>query len=603
MEKGTITRRLEKTLDDLEDEFSGLYSKKDFETKLKRIEFTKGSSLYYTELKGIYKMLKAFGVEYEKRKEPEYYRSIVTNLDIPDSIEDKMILTILNKFRMYATPEEYMLRIVNRCCNKEDGWENDTLRVRILKQFIKYGDYLSKAGYGGKSKIKDHVKAKTGKTKITDGDILSSVDDEIFGILDNATKEQKKAKGSYGLIKIADDLALGKFRTGGATKESLYLLAIVFGMTYCTDKNDQDPLKDIDKNLFHDYYSNNFMRYLTDAYRGKKADYEKDPSEQGINYKNFAEMIFVYFISRQNMTPPEKIEKIYAMIDRVKNNDTSVRKNSSSDSETVIYRELYTDEVFEKSEEEFEHFIRENYNCSTEIENESGKKYNIGAMQVNNAQNSAFVQYKSIIADLDALAQEQGESRENFNYGLWFGDISVFEKEGYEDKFLKKYPQIDRKDFVGFKELLLAVNAYVGHNVKEEANDIGENREKRERSVYETPALYIDSPENVTRSSLITAYYYYYNMLNEDKGRRKSTTLSEEDHSIDTHNDKRSQHDQKLIIEVLKDEDYGLSFSEVWEDFKSCIDEYLADAFYQPLSQTNLFDVLIVFSAYSYQCG
>lgn len=61
-----------------------------------------------------------------------------------------MLLALFAVYKEYPLPEDYMKRIVDRLCGAEDGWENDTLRLRILKQFIKYGNYLSDAGYSGK---------------------------------------------------------------------------------------------------------------------------------------------------------------------------------------------------------------------------------------------------------------------------------------------------------------------------------------------------------------------------------------------------------------------------------------------------------------------
>ena len=95
-------------------------------------------------------------------------------------------------------------------------------------------------------------------------------------MLNNATKEQRRPDGTYGLIKLADDLALGKFRTGGSTKKGLYLFAMVYNMTYYPGetKNSKNIRmfnydSDIEKNLFRDYYCNNLIRFITKSYKGR----------------------------------------------------------------------------------------------------------------------------------------------------------------------------------------------------------------------------------------------------------------------------------------------------------------------------------------------
>ena len=55
-----------------------------------------------------------------------------------------------------------------------------------------------------------------------------------------------------------------------------------------------------------------------EKYEGKLNAVESDPSGQGINYKNFAEMIYIYFISK-NYEPYEKIRRSDEMIRRLAN--------------------------------------------------------------------------------------------------------------------------------------------------------------------------------------------------------------------------------------------------------------------------------------------
>lgn len=222
-----------------------------------------------------------------------------------------------------------MLRLVDRLAEPNDDWGGDSLRLRILKQFIKYGNYLADAGVKGKKAVIDYASQKAGIKLIKDDEVLRYIDDKIFDLIDcsqpqssyaglsqeeakkqrERQKERRKsARKKNELLYISDDLAYGKFRSEGSTKKSLYFFAMAFRMTYYPGVGVPiDPNTDIETNLFRDYYTNNLIRFITNAYKGRLAEYEPDPSGQGINFKNFAEVIYLYFISK-DCSPQEKIK-------------------------------------------------------------------------------------------------------------------------------------------------------------------------------------------------------------------------------------------------------------------------------------------------------
>ncbi|MCD7708765.1 MAG: hypothetical protein LUI02_02695, partial [Clostridiales bacterium] len=349
-------------------------------------------------------------------------------------------------------------------------------------------------------------------------------------------------------LKAADDLAAGKFRAGGATRRNLYLFAMAYGMTYSSDGK-ADARTDIETNLFRDYYSNNLMRFITEDYKGNLSEFELNPSGQGINYKNFAEMIYLYYISKK-CSPQEKIKLSSEMISRVQD---SQFKQGHFDMDkaggTGLYRgifinaegKIFSKDVLSFNEKEFEKFICRNYDCDTFAGSYETKGVSIdsktGVLQLETEQNSALREYKHIIDDLNGL----GISPESCDYGLWFTDVAAFKKKGYEN-ICDRNPDIDRDKFGEFMEMLAAIDSFM--------------------KFAPDPDLTADA---VTRTSMIVAYYYYYNAYYEGK-----------------HNDKWK------------------NFREVFNDFKEGIDPKLEAAYYQPLSGKNIFDVLVVFSSYAY---
>lgn len=613
-ETGTLTRKMDTALSGLDKEFTALYAREDFERKINALYQAKGKSNRPSILASLFAMFDACGISYEKRRDDAYYADLVKKSNIPEfsGIEDKMLLGLYQKYQEYPSPDAYMQRIVDRLSCQEDGWDGDTLRVRILKQFIKYGNYLEelldsngKKIVGGKTEIRNYVKKKTGK-KPDDAEVLRMIDDGIFlafeqelaeaksriSEMTNATKaEKKKARdqvkalgklgGKFGLLKMADDLAAGKFRTEGRTKRCLYWFAMVYHMTYYSGKEGQvfDHKTDIEKNLFQDYYTNNLMRFITDAYQGRLCEYEIDPSGQGINYKNFAEIINLYYIA--NAYPPqEKIRRSAAMINRVqirqsRQNDTEQKEEPK---ETIYFRGffradagqslLFHEDVLNLTEDAFEQFVCENYDCSTyttaDDDGTTGQK--IGELQVAIEQRTAFENYQGILARLKDLWEDDAFqcTLENCNYGLWFTDVSALKKKGCET-LCNRNPAIDREKFGEFLELLIGINSFLGYTVSEDASEQTHEQEHKSASRKKTKALFVETPKDITRTSMIVAYYYYYNALHEDDGKDK-----------------------------WKD------FGEVFRDFKKGIDAILTQSYYQPLNGKNIFDVLVVFSSYAY---
>lgn len=352
---------------------------------------------------------------------------------------------------------------------------------------------------------------------------------------------------------------------------------MAFGMTYFSGKVDSgeilDYRTDIEINLFRDYYTNNLMRFISDSYRGRMCEYEMDPSGQGINYKNFAKMIYVYFIS-QDLEPVEKIRLSSEMIKRVqskqfKSNSTSLL----SEKNTIYYKgmffgnspnSLFCEDILSQPSEEFEEFICKNYDCDTyagTYETKNGPVDNKKSeIQLQTEQNTAYSEYQKIIEKLKELSV----SLKKCNYGLWFTDIAAFKKLGC-GSIKDRLKNIDDKDFSIFIELLQAINDFVGNTVEEETSGVSVEQERKDTAITKTKALFVSSANEIIRTSIIVAFYYYYNALHENDGNTQ-----------------------------------WKNFEELFKDFKREVDVYLLNANYQALSGKNIFDVLVTFSSYAY---
>ena len=228
MTSGTITKKIRSVQDELYAEFRDMYTVADFERQYERLNSCGNKSNRPTILAELYKMFTACGISFEKNKDNRYYGALIQNLTVTNQLDlpNKILKELYRRYHVYPSPKKYMLRIVNHLEDSADGWAENSLRLRILKRFIKYGGYLSDAGFKGSKYIQDYAKNKVGKKPTLD-EILLQIDDGVFDVLETADKAQKKPRGKYGILKLADDLAEGKFRVGGGTKHGLYLFAMV----------------------------------------------------------------------------------------------------------------------------------------------------------------------------------------------------------------------------------------------------------------------------------------------------------------------------------------------------------------------------------------
>ena len=159
------TNVINSAVEDLYAEFCNMYTVSDFEQKYKELVDAGKTSRRPSCLAELYKMFRACDISFEKNKDNRYYGELIKKLSYNDkiSLSGKILLELYRRYRVYPSPKDYMTRIVNRLENKSDGWAENSLRLRILKRFIKYGDYLSAAEFKGSKYIQDYVKNKLGK--------------------------------------------------------------------------------------------------------------------------------------------------------------------------------------------------------------------------------------------------------------------------------------------------------------------------------------------------------------------------------------------------------------------------------------------------------
>lgn len=186
----------------------------------------------------------------------------------------------------------------------------------------------------------------------------------------NPGKENYEDSG-YAFLYMANKLANAEFSgQGESSREFLYIFATAFEMIYgCSDISSDDyEIRDIEKNLFLDYYCDNIVNDPESALNDKK----KLVSGKGINYKNFAETAFLWALSsEENKTAKEKLLAAYDIIFYCRKNGKTVSefdqtKEGIKDNNelTLPYQNDFNNIVIkEKSRENIKKYLINNFPC------------------------------------------------------------------------------------------------------------------------------------------------------------------------------------------------------------------------------------------------
>lgn len=586
----TFTRNMEAARYSLEKEFGDIYDNECFRAVLTRLKKYWNASNKDSLLNELYNMMDAVGIRYERGREFGYYVDVIRSARLPDAddIPGHLLASLYRKWKSsYPSQIDYMKRNVDRLEKEADGWSALPLRLRILRQFIKYGHCLSytqkfevndeKAGkstlkkktvniYGGALFIRQYAKAHgysgTIPTKQSDWSALADcVDDDIFAALDTAEPPELKMGGKYALLKLADDLAHGHFYGQGVTKKGLYYFALVYDMTWFSgsgaDGSIRNEEKDIEKNLFEDVYNLNMFSYTSEASAGQKHAYlDRDPAGTGINFKNFAEMVFLYYIGQENMEPWDKVQRAHEMIERLQSmepegisTEASPTQNRSRNFKDrflgISDSNPLAEDWTHRPEEEFEAFLLANYDCCTRVEYKNGGKCSVSRVSEmtleaeNNTACTLFMDLMSTLPD----GQFRGDLRVTKPRCVnWLTEaMRIGEEE--QHGILTANPDIDAADFSDFCQMMerfcqSIVASFFGKEV---------------------------TAANITRTTLTAACCTVFCRQNEDKAGKQWS-----------------------------------SFKALFKNLRRFIDLQLIDTGYLPFSGRSLPDLLMTYAVYRY---
>ena len=455
----------------------------------------------------------------------------------------------------------------------------------------------------------------------------------------------------FKLLEMCNDLAAGNFRVNGKTKVYLYYFALMFNMIVPLDGRECDPERNIVKNLFQDFYNDNFLRLLSKDYTDPKkvTAFEKEPTGEGINYKSFVEMVYIYFLCRDDlrMSPGEKIDKAEAIIGecvkRAKKEGQSVPQKVGI--HTDVYRDLHVNALLNKEVDEIADYILAHYQVYSPDNN------GIARIMIASEENTASDFIEEIMDDLDGaypdielfdVRQKAGMTKEikddiSFNLDVIFNwKVKELLEDKYSDDedFLKVINAIDDRTHINNGRLnknerarmLILLHVLTVHSSEREPLSMFRLQSRLEEkgvvsvgnqisnAIYGLIMLGFD----VCRKK--DCYYLGERNYNDDLLSNIMKKVSGRYFSIDNTSEllmteavigrlrynTRVTRSELIAIHFnyyisLMNETDGLdTFPDVFEDYAATINPYLEEARFQPLSEKNIFDMYIVTALYFY---
>lgn len=369
-------------------------------------------------------------------------------------------------------------------------------------------------------------------------------------------KDNTKDKSAIPrILRIAEDLAEGKYKKNSEMKEILYLFAFAFCMSVSFDDEEEKTLRDVKKNLFEDFYCDNIIRYINDYQTMGVYD---EPTGVTIQYKNFAEIVYLYWLSKDSnvISPAEKYLSANRMIQNIVSRKAACEvslKELSVNSKgyyeakkiaqkkakgTYIYRNfIRTDSDFgdeslkikgflDLPEEEFINIILENYDIDTEKNYETSE-----AFENENYQEMAEADFSSIA---DSLREGVPEPFSLVSEGYTL----EFYEAVYEDLFADNEQELERRKKLS--ALIAKINEQIEKTLEEaQTDDFG----------------------TYTRTKYMYLYYNYF-------------------------------------IRSRMGDEYSETFDDFCDEYIDTLNTDLEACSYQLFSTKNLVDVMLLYSAF-----
>ncbi|MCQ2519979.1 MAG: hypothetical protein MJ107_05565 [Lachnospiraceae bacterium] len=338
-----LTETIMRKLNSCDEMLKTFFCKEEAYSLLNRIKEQQGTSGYIHRKKELVEKLNNAGIMCSLSDTDERLEACISKLSASKEMDRQIYNVLFDIYNKAKGPDVIIRDLVNELAEPE--FLSGSIRLSILRQFIYNTNYHT-------APVKEIARKNNPNLNksglLSKEEIVTNITEDVFSILDGKlTKDEKK---KYALLRMCDDLAMGRFKTNGNTKVALYMFAFAFNMTVFIDP-DQDiycEKTDVEYNLFFNYYANNLLKYVSEDYAIHSKEFEAEPLGDGINYKNFAEVIYLYCLSLQNVSAREKlsiaekiIEECVLSKDEYQKESLSIEYFSGGTRFTYAYKDIF----------------------------------------------------------------------------------------------------------------------------------------------------------------------------------------------------------------------------------------------------------------------
>ncbi len=389
--------------------------------------------------------------------------------------------------------------------------------------------------------------------------------------LKNEPKDlQSELAKIYAPLMWADEIAHGYFNDQQTTRTKLYWFAIIFEMTFFSGAEDEieSDETDIQKNLFFDFYADNLLNNLLIEDSEEFKRIEKEPTGHGINYKNYAEAIYLYYISRTDMTPSEKLTNATDMINRCSTPDENYLEGQKkhADKNTRYYESELENllSIDANDKDALYRYIRENYILAAKSGTNpthlaSGNKT---AGEVYNSMLNALKKLAGIIDECQRLGKD--DKKEN--------------KSEYTSDSARQ--AVELSHLLGDTLKLINDKSLTNMLTRIEERFYCVHRKKTTDECIDSTFLPKGNPEeDVSRTRIIILYYFWFGLTYISEG----TDVS----------DFKSFYDAFCENEEMK-----VYTKQNQRTYYMGVNDCLKAAGYQEINPKNIFDITVLFLAF-----
>lgn len=451
-------------------------------------------------------------IRYDQKGHIANEEDVVNAFPSGDELENQLYKRLSDMYVQFPGTGQFIERLVLRLGDPVLG--AGSVRLRILKQFLLY---IKKSVYSVK-KLRSLIEESFSVEERAEFSRLKKENDkrlfyavhareELFNVMENPEAFGLK-KDDTRLLVMSDNFSRGRILNQGGTRKAIYEFAIVFGMNaYPRSDPRYDPERDVEKNLFFDFQINGYIGSLRERNKNAGADTANEElTTEGINYKNYAEIIYLFVLNHPEI-PRE--EKIYRALELIKKCSASSPEEADRITDgTTLFRshailELMSDKGYQLDEENLIRYIKQNYPAE---ENRS-----ISPLLHSAEQNTARSEYLRLCEQIEDELRLYDRSLDDLDYslGIFLGKGS----EPEENEF--PFPQ-------DLRIILVDLNEELCRHVERRKDIVrGYKETKSRKGEIRKEAIVL------RRLDFLVLYYEFFIAVHEDDGEEEIMTLED----------------------------------------------------------------------------